>query len=79
MVKNLGPEDRIGRIAIGIGLGILIYVGALEGTAGIVAGVAAVYLLVTGLIAYCLLYPLIGIDTSVQEQAYTKPDDQIDF
>jgi hypothetical protein len=79
MVKNLGPEDRIGRIAIGVGLGILIYVGALEGTPAIVAGVAAVYLLLTGLVAYCLIYPLIGIDTSVQEQAYTKPDDQIDF
>jgi hypothetical protein len=79
MTRNLGPEDRIGRIAVAIGLGILVYVGALNGTAAIVAGVVAVYLAVTGLIAYCLIYPLIGIDTSVQEQSYTKPDDQIDF
>lgn len=79
MTKNVGPEDRIGRIVVAIGLGILIYVGALSGTPAIVAGLVAAYLLLTGLIAYCLFYPLLGIDTTVQEQSYTKPDDQIDF
>jgi hypothetical protein len=79
MTRNVGPEDRIGRIAIAIGLGILIYVGALSGTAAIVAGVVAVYLALTGLLARDLIYPMLGLDTSIQEQSYTKPDDQIDF
>lgn len=79
MIKNLGPEDRIGRVAVAIGLGILIYVGALTGVAVIVVGVVVAYLLLTALLGACLFYPLIGIDTSVQEQSYTKPDDRIDF
>jgi hypothetical protein len=79
MTRNVGPEDRIGRIAIAIGLAILIYVGALSDTAEIVVGVIAVYLLVTGLLARDLIYPLMGLDTSIQEQSYTKPDDKVDF
>jgi len=76
MTKNVGPEDRIVRIVVAIGLAILIFVGVLEGTAAMVAGVVAAILLVTGLLGTCLLYKLVGIDTAVHEQPYGTTDDR---
>lgn len=76
MVKNLGGADRIVRIVVGIGLAVLIYVGTLGDTAAIVAGVIAAYLLITGLLSSCLIYKLIGVDTSIQEQPYSTTDDR---
>lgn len=76
MVKNLGGADRIVRIVVAIGLAILIYVGTLDDTAAIVAGVIAAYLLITGLLASCLIYKMIGVDTSIQEQPYSTTDDR---
>ena len=37
MDRNVGPEDRVVRIVVGIALGVIVYLGYLEGTAGIVA------------------------------------------
>ena len=76
MTRNVGPEDRVVRIVIAIGLAILIGVGVLEGTAAIVAGVVAAVLAVTGLMGFCLIYKLAGIDTSVHEQPYSTTDDR---
>ena len=79
MSKNVGPEDRVVRIVIAIALAVLIYVGSVGSTGAIIAGVIAAYLAITGLIGSCPIYRMIDVDTSVQEQAYTKPDDSIDF
>ncbi|MEO7505232.1 MAG: DUF2892 domain-containing protein [Sphingomicrobium sp.] len=79
MLRNVGPEDRIGRIVIGLALFLLIYLGTLTGTAAIVTGIVAAILVITGVLARCPVYKLIDVDTSVQEQSYTKPDDKIDF
>jgi hypothetical protein len=76
MSKNVGGADRVVRIIVALGLGLLIYMKTLEGTAAIVAGVVAVYLLITGLLASCLVYKLIGVDTSIQEQPYSSTDDR---
>lgn len=76
MDRNVGPEDRVVRIVVGLALGVIIYLGYLEGTAAIIAGIAAAYLLVTGLVTRCLLYKVAGIDTSIHEQAYTSTDDR---
>ena len=76
MDRNVGPEDRVVRIVVGLALGVIIYLGYIEGTAAIIAGVAAAYLLVTGLITRCLLYKVAGIDTNVHEQPYTTTDDR---
>jgi hypothetical protein len=76
MAKNVGPADRVVRILVGLGLGVLIYLGTLGSTAAIVAGIVAVYLLLTGLFASCLVYKAIGVDTSVQEQPYSTTDDR---
>jgi hypothetical protein len=76
MAKNVGPADRVVRIVVAIGLAVLIYLGTLGSTAAIVAGIAAAYLLLTGLLATCFVYKAIGVDTSVQEQPYSTTDDR---
>ena len=79
MARNVGPEDRVVRIVLALVLCVLVYLGTLPGVAGIVAGVAAAYLLITGLLARCVLYRLIGVDTAVQEQPYSTTDERAGF
>jgi hypothetical protein len=81
MARNVGPEDRVVRVVVALGLGVLIYmkvVGdiAAGDIAAIVTALVAAYLLLTGLFGRCLLYNLIGVDTSVQEQSYSTTDDR---
>jgi len=76
MARNVGPEDRIVRIVVALGLAVLIYLGTLGGTAAIVAGVVAIYLLLSGILSRCAIYKLIGVDTSVQEQPYSTTDER---
>ena len=76
MDRNIGPEDRVVRIVVALGLALLIYLKVLTGTAGIVTGVVAAYLLLSGLLARCVVYKLIGVDTSVQEQPYSTTDER---
>lgn len=79
MARNIGPEDRVVRIVVALGLALLIYLGVLGNIAGIIAGVVAAYLLITGLIARCVIYKLIDVDTSVQEQPYSTTDERAGF
>jgi hypothetical protein len=76
MARNIGTADRIVRIVAALGLSLLIYLGDLAGLVAIVAGIIAAYLLVSGLLARCIIYKLVGIDTSVQEQPYSTTDDR---
>jgi hypothetical protein len=76
MDRNVGPEDRVVRIVVGLALGVIIYFGYLEGTAAIVAGIVAAYLVLTGLVVRDPLYKMVGLDTSVQEQPYSTTDDR---
>ena len=76
MDRNIGPEDRVVRIVVGIALAVLLYMQVLTGTAAIVAGVVAAYLLLSGLAARCLIYRPLGLDTSIQEQPYSTTDDR---
>ena len=79
MARNVGPEDRVVRIVVALALALVIYVAHLTGVGAIIAGVIAAYLLITGLLARCLLYKLIGVDTSVQEQPYSTTDERAGF
>ena len=76
MGRNIGPEDRVVRVVVALGLGIVLYMQALTGTAAIVAGAIAAYLLASGLLARCLIYRPLGLDTSIQEQPYSTTDDR---
>ncbi len=55
MDKNVGAADRVVRIVAALGLGLLIYLGNLDDTAGLVTGIVAAYLLLTGLLARCMV------------------------
>ena len=77
MDRNVGPEDRVVRIVVALGLGVLIYMGVIGGQVStVIAGIIAAYLLITGLLARCPLWKVIGVDTSVQEQPYSTTDDR---
>jgi flagellar biosynthesis component FlhA len=76
MARNIGPEDRVVRIVVGLALAVLAYLGVLPGIPTIIMAILAAYLIITGLIARCLLYKLADIDTSVQEQPYSTTDDR---
>jgi hypothetical protein len=79
MDRNVGPEDRVVRIVVALALCVIVYLGYLEGVAGIVTGIVAAYLLITGLLARCVVYKLIGVDTSVQEQPHSTTDERAGF
>jgi hypothetical protein len=76
MDRNVGPEDRVVRIVVAIGLALLIYFADLGQVPSIVVGIVAAYLLITGLLARCVVYKMIGVDTGVQEQPYSTTDDR---
>lgn len=76
MAKNVGPQDRVVRIILGLGLAALAYLGVLPGIATIVLWVLGAYFLLTGLLARCPFYKLADIDTSIQEQPYSSTDDR---
>lgn len=76
MTRNVGPEDRVVRIVVAIGLAVIIYAGVLDGIAAIIVGIVAAYLLLSGLFSRCLVYKVADIDTSVQEQPYSTTDDR---
>lgn len=76
MDRNVGPEDRVVRIVVGIGLAVVIYAVAIGEIGSIVAGVIAAYLLISGLFARCIFYKMLDVDTCVQEQPYSTTDDR---
>lgn len=76
MARNIGPEDRVVRIVVALGLCAIIYFANLSRTADIVIGAIAAYLFLTGVLTRCLVYAAAGIDTSVQEQPYSTTDDR---
>ncbi len=76
MEKNVGSGDRVVRIVIGAALIALIYLAPLTGTAALIAGIAAVGLLLSALFSRCLIYKLAGIDTMTKEAPYSTTDDR---
>jgi len=76
MARNIGPEDRVVRIVLGIVLAVLAYLGVMPGVATIIMAVLAAYFLISGVLARCVLYKLADIDTSIQEQPYSTTDDR---
>ena len=76
MDRNVGPEDRVVRIVVGVGLAVLAYLEVMPDIATIITWVVAAYLIITGLLTRCLIYKMIDVDTSVQEQPYSTTDDR---
>ena len=76
MAKNVGTQDRVVRIVAGLVIGIGAWWGGLPQVALYVLYVVGAYLLLTGLFSWDLLYKLIDVDTTIQEQPYSTTDDR---
>jgi uncharacterized membrane protein len=76
MERNVGPEDRVVRVVVGVGLLVLLYFVPMSQWAQILVGIAAAVLILSGVLARCMLYKMLGIDTSIQEQPYSTTDDR---
>ncbi len=63
MKKNIGTTDKSIRVIVAIVIAVLYYTGTISGTLGIVLLVLAGILLLTILVNYCPLYPILGINS----------------
>jgi len=72
MKKNVGTIDRAIRALVGVALLAANFLGALQGTLGIVALVAGIVMLATAAMGWCPPYSLLGINTcSVKHKTQT--------
>jgi hypothetical protein len=63
MDRNLSVADRIIRIILSAAISVMILTGVLHGTAGVAAGILAVFLFATSIAGSCPLYRSLGIRT----------------
>lgn len=68
MKPNVGTIDRILRAVAGIALIASFFLELLSGTAGMVALVVGVVMLVTAAIRWCPPYSLLGINTGANKE-----------
>lgn len=68
MQKNVGTIDRSIRGLVGIALLAAYFLGAVQGTLGIVALVVGIVMLGTALIGWCPPYSLLGINTGAKQK-----------
>lgn len=61
--RNMGAIDRVIRGAIGVILLAAVVMSIVAGTAAWVVGIIGAVLLATSVLAFCPLYPLIGMKT----------------
>lgn len=63
MTKNVGAVDRAVRLVIGIALLALAFLHVVTGTMAIVAYIAGAVALVTGLVRFCPVWSIFGVNT----------------
>lgn len=63
MKKNMGTTDKIIRLVLAAIFAGLYFTNTVTGTTGIVLLVLAAVFVLTSLISFCPLYPLVGINT----------------
>ncbi len=63
MKKNMGSADKIFRVLIAIVIAILYWQGIISGTLAIVLLVFAGIFVLTSLISFCPIYPILGLNT----------------
>lgn len=67
MKSNMGSTDKMVRIIIAIVIAILFFTNVISGTLGIILLILAGVFVLTSLISFCPLYPLIGMNTKKKE------------
>ncbi|MEI6749636.1 MAG: YgaP family membrane protein [Bacteroidales bacterium] len=68
MKKNMGSIDKLIRLAIAAIIVVLFFMKIITGTLGIVLLVIAGVSVLTSLISYCPLYPVVGLSTTKGEE-----------
>lgn len=63
MKKNMGTTDKVIRLVLAAIFAGLFLTDTVTGTTGIVLMVLAAVFVLTSLISFCPLYPLVGINT----------------
>ncbi len=63
MKTNMGTTDKIIRIALAALVAILYFTNVISGTLGIILLVVAGVFVLTSLISFCPLYPILGMNT----------------
>lgn len=63
MKKNVGTADTVVRVIFAVLIAVLYLTGIISGTLAIVLGILALVLLLTGLIGWCGLYAITGVNT----------------
>jgi len=63
MKKNMGSADKLIRILIAVAIGVLYYLGKIEGTLAIVLMAFAIIFLLTSLVSFCPLYTIFKMNT----------------
>ena len=63
MKKNMGNADRLIRVIIAALIAYLYYNGTISGTLGTILLIFAGVFVLTSLVSFCPLYPLLGINT----------------
>lgn len=67
MKANMGSTDKMMRIIIAIVIAILFFTNVISDMLGIILLVLAGVFVLTSLISFCPLYPLIGLNTKKKE------------
>jgi hypothetical protein len=60
--RNVGPADRIVRVILGVSLIVFSTIGLVPERWRVVVGVVGLAVTVTGVIGYCTLYRLLGLN-----------------
>ena len=61
--QNMGSIDRVVRVVVALVVAGLIVTGQVSGVLAIVLGVFAAVFVLTSLVSFCPLYPLVGLNT----------------
>lgn len=64
MKKNMGSADKTIRVFIAAIVALLYFTGVITGTLAIVLMILALVFVITSLISFCPLYPILGINTN---------------
>lgn len=67
MKANMGTTDKILRIAAAVLIAVLYFTNVISGTLGIVLLVVAAVFVLTSLVSFCPLYPILGMNTKKKE------------
>lgn len=63
MKKNMGTTDRVLRLLAAVVMLVLYFTGIVTGTIAIILLVFTAVFILTSLVSFCPLYPLLGINT----------------